>query len=443
MTKILIVDDEPMMLMVTKKILSEKYEIICAGSAREALDLYPKEQPDMILTDLLMPEMTGFEMHKLLREKYSNEIPVMYMTADDADETEMQGLDLGAADFIHKPFRADVLLRRVENILDSREKIKDLTEEATMDQMTGLYNKSGTVQALTDACAGQEGFLLIIDLDSFKLVNDLYGHDFGDSILKCFADVLRNNTRENDIKGRIGGDEFAAFLVNTKEESRIATFSKAMNEEFLLGAKKILGEDMNIPLGVSIGAVKVPENGTDYEELFKLADHELYGVKQNGKHGYSVHVGDEELPVETETDPGEEMVRISRVLQERNVSNSALWLGQDAFTNIYRFLVRFVSRYDVAAHKILFTLTPKDPEIKPDDFAEIMHAFGECVSTHLRKSDLLMQCKKNQFFLLLPELDHENVKLVADRIVSTFEKEGYMDKADVQYLAAVLNDEEE
>ena len=126
MTKILIVDDEPMMLMVTKKILSGKYEILCANSAKEAIGIYDAEHPDMILTDLLMPEMTGFEMHQALQEKYTEKIPVMYMTADDADETEGKGFDLGAVDFIRKPFRADVLLRRVDNILQNREIIKDL-----------------------------------------------------------------------------------------------------------------------------------------------------------------------------------------------------------------------------------------------------------------------------------------------------------------------------
>ena len=117
MSKILIVDDEPMILMVTKQSLAEKYEIVCAGSAKEALELYPKERPDLILTDLLMPGMTGFEMHRTLMAAYGDEIPVMYMTADDPEDFEGKGFDLAAADYIHKPFRADVLLRRVDKLL--------------------------------------------------------------------------------------------------------------------------------------------------------------------------------------------------------------------------------------------------------------------------------------------------------------------------------------
>lgn len=440
MTKILIVDDEPMMLMVTKKILSQKYEILCANSAKEALGIYDAEHPDMILTDLLMPEMTGFEMHQALQEKYTEKIPVMYMTADDADETEGKGFDLGAVDFIRKPFRADVLLRRVDNILQNREIIKDLQEEATTDQLTGLLNKAGAISAFTEACQKRDGYFLMIDLDSFKLVNDLYGHDFGDDILTCFARLLRENlSREEDLSGRIGGDEFMGFLSGPRDEARVERLARILNEKFLEQAKEILGPDMNIPLGTSIGAVAVPEFGRDYEELFKMADQTLYGVKQNGKHGYAVYrqTGD----TASEETPEEDLKRLSLVLSERNVANSALWLGQDAFANVYRFLVRLTSRYNMVAHKILFTLRPVDGSITTAEFEEIVKAFGENLHMHLRKSDLMMQSRNNQFFLLLPELDHAYVEQVVERILNTFNVTGYAGKARVVYQAAYLSEE--
>ena len=440
MTKILIVDDEPMMLMVTKKILSQKYEILCANSAKEALGIYDAEHPDMILTDLLMPEMTGFEMHQALQEKYTEKIPVMYMTADDADETEGKGFDLGAVDFIRKPFRADVLLRRVDNILQNREIIKDLQEEATTDQLTGLLNKAGAISAFTEACQKRDGYFMMIDLDSFKLVNDLYGHDFGDDILTCFAGLLRENlSREEDLSGRIGGDEFMGFLSGPRDEARVERLARILNEKFLERAKEILGPDMNIPLGTSIGAVAVPEFGRDYEELFKMADQTLYGVKQNGKHGYAVYR--QTADTDAEETPEEDLKRLSLVLSERNVANSALWLGQDAFANVYRFLVRLTSRYKMVAHKILFTLRPMDASITTAEFEEIVKAFGENLHMHLRKSDLMMQSRNNQFFLLLPELDHAYVEQVVERILNTFNETGYAGKARVVYQAAYLSEE--
>ena len=440
-TKILIVDDEPMMLMVTKKILSGKYEILCAGSAREAIGIYDKERPDMILTDLLMPEMTGFEMHQTLQEKYTEKIPVMYMTADDTDETEGKGFDLGAVDFIRKPFRADVLLRRVDNILQNREIIRDLKEEATTDKLTGLLNKAGAVQAFKEACENRDGFFMMIDLDSFKLVNDLYGHDFGDDILKCFAKLLHENlSREEDLSARIGGDEFMGFLSGSRDKTRVERLANILNVKFLEEAKQILGPDMNIPLGTSIGAVAVPEFGRDYEELFRLAEQTLYGVKQNGKHGYAVHKK-AEMILSEDSSPEEDLKRISQVLSERNVANSALWLGQDAFADVYRFLVRLTSRYKMVAHKLLFTLRPSNTSVRTEAFEEAVKAFGENLHLHLRKSDLMMQSRNNQFFLLLPELDHAYVELVVGRILDTFNETGYADQVRVVYQAAYLSEE--
>ena len=441
MTKILIVDDEPMMLMVTKKILSGKYEILCANSAKEAIGIYEAEHPDMILTDLLMPEMTGFEMHQALQEKYTEKIPVMYMTADDADETEGKGFDLGAVDFIRKPFRADVLLRRVDNILQNREIIKDLKEEATTDQLTGLLNKAGAVSAFTEACAKREGFFMMIDLDSFKLVNDLYGHDMGDDILKAFAKLLHENlSREEDLSARIGGDEFMGFLSGARDEAHVARLAGILNETFLEEAKKILGPDMDIPLGTSIGAVAVPGFGRDYEELFKLADQTLYGVKQNGKHGYQVY-RKAEMILTSDDNPEEDLKRISQVMSERNVSNSALWLGQEAFADVYRFLVRLTTRYNMVAHKLLFTLRPAGGAGGTGEFEEAVKAFGENLHSHLRKSDLMMQSRNNQFFLLLPELDHAYVEQVVERILNTFRETRYEDKVRVVYQAAYLSEE--
>lgn len=430
MSKILIVDDEPMMLMVTKKILSEKYTILLANSAKEALDLYEKEGADLILTDLFMPEMTGFEMHKVLQEKHNCKIPVVYMTADETDEAEEQGFDLGAADFIRKPFRADVLLRRVDNILKSREMIRDLTEEATTDHLTGLLNKAGAAKEFTSCCKTQDGVFMMIDLDSFKLVNDLFGHDYGDEILKSFSRVIRTNLKAEDVAARIGGDEFAAFMTMAGEKE-VAVFTQNVNDEFLADAKAILGPEMNIPLGASVGAVAVPEFGTDYEELFKLADHVLYKVKQNGKHGYALHGSETEEKPQT-TDSAEEMRKLSMVLSERNVKDGALWLGQEAFSSVWKFLVRFNARYHGVAHKLLFTVVPK-VSIETAEFDEIMQNFGEHLCVHLRKSDLMMQNRHDQFFVILPELDRSYIDGVIQRILGTYAATEFGRKVEIRY----------
>ena len=293
--KILVVDDDEMFRAQTQGILSAKYNVIMADSGQEAIDLYEKTLPDMILSDLMMPGMDGFEMMDKLREKYNIVIPVMFMTGCSGDESEQKSLITGAVDYIRKPFKANVLLRRIDNIMDNLLKIKGLREAAENDLMTGLYTKTTSVDKISDLVKDGNGILMMIDLDSFKLVNDIYGHDKGDKILIKFAEILRSVVRSTDIIGRIGGDEFIAFCQNTREEGILKARSEYLNNTIVSYAKEILSKDLDIPLGCSIGACICPDEGRDYATLFAKADQALYQVKQNGKHGYAVYEEVDEL----------------------------------------------------------------------------------------------------------------------------------------------------
>ena len=124
--KILIVDDEELTLMVTENILSREYDTIRALSGEEAIELYEKHHPDMILSDLMMPNMTGFEMLDALRKKYGRSIPIIFMTAHESEETELKSLTSGAVDFIRKPLKADVLLKSINRIMQGMDQVRHL-----------------------------------------------------------------------------------------------------------------------------------------------------------------------------------------------------------------------------------------------------------------------------------------------------------------------------
>jgi len=443
MTKILVVDDEEMMRMVTGKILSSKYEVLTASSGKEALDIYEESRPSLILTDLLMPEMTGFELHEELKRRHGVNIPIMYMTADDDGELEGKGFDKGAADFIRKPFRADVLLRRIDNILSNIEQIQDLREEATIDKLTGFLNKASATEALTEVCRNDVGVLMMIDLDSFKLVNDIHGHEAGDEILTRFAAVIRQNTRSDDIVGRFGGDEFVAFCRNVTDEIVVEGISKRINSQLLASAREVLGEDMSIPLGVSIGGVFVPEEGTDFTELFSKADKALYYVKQNGKHGYSIFGGRVTKEVIEVRSSAEDLRQLSMIMEERNTGNCAFWLGQDAFSFVYKYMIRYIQSYQGVAYKILFTINPKDSMVDAAVFATVTQQFGERLNKSLRKSDIMMQTKSNQFFLLLPELDDKYVKTVVDRLLKEWSRIELSGIAELSYATEIIKSDDD
>ena len=442
MRKILVVDDEEMMRMIARRILSKEYEVILAGSGEEAIELYEKERPEMILSDLLMPGMNGFEMHKLLQDKYKKEVHIMYMTADDTEETEGQGFDLGAEDFIRKPFRPDVLLKRVQNIMDNLKQISSLTEEATIDNLTGLLNKAASIKAVSEACANETGTLLMVDLDSFKLVNDIYGHDMGDRVLKGFSELLKSNTEIQDIRCRVGGDEFMLFLKDMTDEKIIFEMAARMNRQILEMAKRLMGEDMQIPLGISFGGVFVPQFGRDYEKLAQKADRALYTVKQNGKHGINFYrdgITKSEAPAVASVD---EMRRITQVLSERNVTNSALLLEPEAFGVVYRFMLRYIRSYRGKAYTALVTLQKKDDLLSPDEFEKMSEEFGGVINHALRKSDIMMRNRSNQYFLLLPELSEEYAESVFARIRNNWKETDHYGKTTIRFDAERVNVEE-
>ena len=289
MRRILVVDDEEMMRMIARRILSKDYEVLLASSGPEAIEVYEKEQPDLILSDLLMPDMNGFEMHQILQEKYGKDVRIMYMTADDAEDVEDKGFDLGASDFIRKPFRPESLLRRVENIMENLEQISSLTEEATIDRLTGLLNKDSSAKVLAAACQKESGTLFMVDLDSFKLVNDLYGHDMGDVVLREVGRRLGNLRQDRCISVRMGGDEFLVIFKNATNEVAVRGIAdlicKAMDEPIDATLNTEDGKTMShtFNISASIGIAEIPSDTNDIEDLYKKADDALYTVKHTSE----------------------------------------------------------------------------------------------------------------------------------------------------------------
>ena len=403
MSKILVVDDDEMMIMMTRHILATKYDVVTATSGAEAIEIFDRERPDMVLSDLMMPEMDGYELHRILQEKSGAVLPIMFMSASEDDESEIKGFELGAADYIHKPMRPDVLLRRVGNVIDNLDKIHGLEVQASTDPLTKLLNKSAAQREIGEMVKKSSGALLMIDLDSFKLVNDIYGHNTGDKILIQFAELIKSVIRAEDLAGRMGGDEFIAFLQNVTEEKVLQAKADCLNEQILIVAKKLMGSDMQIPLGVSIGAVFVPSEGRDFTTLYKKADKALYEVKKNGKHGLAVFGTQNH----TENSSVSELSQLRMILGERNIESGAYFVDFEAFKVVYRILVR--TDYKKGLMLVQFTVE--------DSLSE---EFKEILVHSLRKSDCATQ-HGNKFLILLQEATESESEIVKNRILSRLE----------------------
>ncbi len=410
MKKVLIVDDVMVSLLMTENILASEYETVTASSGEEAIEVFHKEHPDLVLSDLRMPGISGFELQRVLQDEVQETIPFMFMTADQAEETESTGFENGAMDFIRKPFRADVLLRRVRNIIQNVSQIQDLRKTASTDPLTGLLNKASSQMEIDECCKKNVGALLMIDLDSFKLVNDLYGHGMGDKLLVGFSKIIRNSLRSTDIVGRIGGDEFVAYCIDLKEEMVVANMSYEINTRLVKYAKEIMGEDMSIPLGASIGCAFAPEDGESYSELYNNADKALYSVKQGGKHGYKLYSGTARQKKEGLSG----LSTISMIFGERNKEQKALLLNSEGFRVIYQFMGRRVSDDSRPACVVLLTVQKERGCGLTGD--EAIAQFVGILRESLRSSDVVTQSGDNQFILLLSGIEQSFVPSVIQRI---------------------------
>ncbi|MBO5610729.1 MAG: response regulator [Eubacterium sp.] len=416
--RVIIVDDDPINRKIASNILSKNDIAVTALSSGPELLAHIKENdtPDLILLDIMMEEMDGFETLAKLRELEEEldikEIPVIFLTSDDDNESETRGFEMGVSDYIRKPFEPVILLKRINNVLKSQDVLNRFYEEATIDNLTGLLNKNATNTKLDMLCKRKPGYLMMIDLDAFKLVNDLYGHAAGDKILISFAILIRGFLGPDDIVGRMGGDEFVAFSTSLSGEDDIRKFTDNLNNTLISDAKRILGNDMDIPLGASIGVIHLKGQGEDYEESLKKADKALYQSKNAGKHCYFIYkekaFRDDSYVTDLKT--------LSTIMAERNESSSALKLDMNSFIGVYRFVMRYIMRYHRNACKILITLS-SDNTADADEADKYYDFFGEHIGNILRKSDLLMQVRKNIYFIILTDIKEEAVEQVVGNII--------------------------
>lgn len=324
-----------------------------------------------------------------------------------------------------------VLTVFMSNYNKSSQTIETLTEETKLDKLTGFLNKAGTAEELPELCRTETGMLAVLDLDNFKLVNDLYGHDAGDRVLAAFAGVVRQNTRTGDVLCRIGGDEFLAFCKNMTDGSIVMGLTKRLNDQFVEECRRLLGKDFSIPIGVSVGAVPVPGEGRNYDMLFRLADKALYQVKQNGKHGCVVYDAVARAQgADADTLDGE-LNRITRILEERGETDDALWLGQDDFASVYRFMLRCMKHSGGTAVKLLFLIRAAE-DGREDALPEAVERFSDVLSETLGAQAAILQSKPTQFFVLLPR--RQDGEAIAAHVLEAWGKTEGHDKTDVTYV---------
>ncbi len=287
---ILIVDDLPDNIRLLGEILKSDYQILVATNGQDAIALAEEKRPDLILLDIMMPDMNGYEVCERLRDATTTrDIPIIFVTAMNQIENEVVALELGAIDFLTKPVHPVITKLRVKNQLELKKYRDYLAEMSRIDGLTGIPNRRRFDEYLQQECgrskrSGSSLSLLMMDIDFFKQFNDRYGHQEGDACLQKVAHALQDcMARSTDLVARYGGEEFACVLTDTDlqgarvigEKLRQAVTGLAIPHEFSSGADVV-----TLSLGCAVFA---HDSGMSTEELIGAADENLYRAKANGR----------------------------------------------------------------------------------------------------------------------------------------------------------------
>jgi len=287
---VLIVDDVAKNLQLLGNILKkENYRIAAASNGKQAVAIAINTSPDLILLDVMMPEMDGFEAcSKLKNIPQTKDIPIIFLTAKVETEDIIKGFKVGAVDYVTKPFNSYELLARVKTHLELKIS-KDLLEEknkllemlSVTDGLTGLYNHRYIVDALSQRITEARRYrqplsVVMLDIDYFKKINDKYGHVFGDEVLIKISSVIEETIRKVDIAGRYGGEEFLIVIPGTD-------FSGAYKiaERIRESIEKIKWDNDGLKVTISGGICKFKDE--DSEKLITKADRLLYKAKESGR----------------------------------------------------------------------------------------------------------------------------------------------------------------
>ena len=291
----LIVDDNEVNRDILEVLFSDKYVILEAKNGKEALDILQSCQGniDVVLLDLIMPDLDGFQVLELRKDlDYFCNVPVVVITASDAIDDQIRAFDLGASDYVNKPFNPDIVVSRVDNVMASHKRMISIEIEAQklkikseLDQMTSLFNKTTSERAIGEILRNKSDelhTLILIDIDNFKSVNDSSGHLAGDHVIRIVADLISSLFRKSDIVGRIGGDEFIVLMNNVPS---VDIVHGKVNELIQIMKYK---PNLTIPenVSLSIGFASNNRCETTYKELFEKADEALYQAKDAGKAQY-------------------------------------------------------------------------------------------------------------------------------------------------------------
>ncbi len=297
---ILIVDDTDTNIEVLSELLDNEYEIMVALDGAFAIEIANDDKPDLILLDIMMPNMDGYEVCRVLKESdRTKDIPIIFITAKTDEESIEKAYDVGGIDYITKPFKPKELFARVKTQLKMQRLIhnfetaqEELKLLASTDPMTKLYNRryfSKISEHIIDLAKRDKTLasVIMLDIDKFKNINDTYGHTIGDEVIVNLSVELQALTRNSDIICRYGGEEFVILLPETGDKGALAIAEKIREKIEALSLNIDEKESLKYTVSIGVSEINVDED-LNIEASLNRADEALYKAKEDGRNRVSL-----------------------------------------------------------------------------------------------------------------------------------------------------------
>ena len=286
---ILVVDDEPLYLELISGILGDDFRILIADEGMAGMEIAANKVPQLILLDLMMPVIDGFEVYRCLKaDPRTRDIPVIFITGMGDVATETKGLRMGAVDYINKPINPDLVKARVNTQINLKLMRDQLVMLAATDGLTGLANRFHFDGMLAYEYArhlrsGEELALIMLDIDNFKAFNDTFGHIRGDECLREVAKAMTKTvSRCTDLVARYGGEEFAVLMPDTSLRGAVIIAERVRNSIGNLALPQIDAREGHVTASLGVVSGRFLK-GTSIVDVLTEADIQLYRAKAGGR----------------------------------------------------------------------------------------------------------------------------------------------------------------
>ena len=281
---VLIVDDMESNRQILGSSLNNFYNVIYASNGTDAIKILSEDKlPDLILLDIEMPDMDGFEVIKKIKNvEDTKDIPVIFVTGHDDIKNEERALINGAVDYITKPISPIIVKARVKTHLTIKYQRDQLLHRASHDQLTQLYNRHKLVEEghrlfLKAKRHNDDLCVTMLDIDFFKKINDTYGHLTGDEVLKSVAHLLKTNVRVEDVVARYGGEEFVIVF------DRCSLYNAQLKSDILrMQIARLFPNNIKVTASLGVTSIK-PNIHNNFDDILKEADEALYKAKETGR----------------------------------------------------------------------------------------------------------------------------------------------------------------